>query len=284
MDPDSGGDFTSSAIFKTTVITVAFSSIYFFKTQKTFIFFKPPVVKPDTVMVKKKELLPQKQKKKKTVYLTFDDGPNKGTKNVMDIVNEEQVPVTLFVIGQHVYGSRYQSAIYDSVCQSNLFEIANHSYTHAFENRFNRFYEMPDSAAKDFERCADSLHLVSNIIRTPGRNIWRTDSITCTDIKSSITAADTLFEKGFKAVGWDLEWHFNKEQRPVQSPEEMLNEIDSAFAKNKTKTTDHLVLLAHDKVYIGYDDSASLHNFIIQLKKKDEFNFEQVSQYPGLKP
>ena len=45
----------------------------------------------------------------------------------MDIVEEEQVPVTLFVIGEHVYGSRYQLALYDSVSQNSLFEIANHS-------------------------------------------------------------------------------------------------------------------------------------------------------------
>lgn len=285
MDPDSGGDFTSSTIFKTTVLTVAFTSIYFFKTHKSTSVFKPPALNPDTVVVKKETVsIPKKKKKKKTIYLTFDDGPNKGTKNVMNIVEEEQIPVTLFVIGEHVYGSRLQSALYDSVSQNNLFEIANHSYTHAFENRFNSFYQLPDSALKDFERCADSLHLTSNIIRTPGRNIWRTDSISCTDIKTSIAAADTLYGNGFKALGWDLEWHFNKEQRPVQTADEMITQIDSAFAKNKTKTTDHLVLLAHDQVYISSDDSAVLHNFIIQLKKKDEYNFEQVSQYPGLQP
>ncbi|MEO8771388.1 MAG: polysaccharide deacetylase family protein [Ferruginibacter sp.] len=286
MESEPGGDFSSSAIFKTTVLTVAFTSFYFFRTHKSTDIFKPPVVKPDSavVAVKKKEIFPVKKKKKRTIYLTFDDGPNKGTKNVMDIVEEEQVPVTLFVIGEHVYGSRYQLALYDSVSQNSLFEIANHSFTHAFENKYREFYEYPDSAAKDFERCADSLHLTSNIIRTPGRNIWRTDSISCTDLKSSIVAGDTLYAKGFKAMGWDLEWHFNDQHKLVQTTDEMLNEIDSAFAKNKTKTTDHLVLLAHDIVYIGSDDSASLHNFIIQLKKKDEYNFETVSKYPGMSP
>ena len=285
MEPDPGGDITSSAIFKTTVLTVAFTSFYFFRTQKSTTVYKPVPVKTDTaVVVKKKELLPSKKKKKKTIYLTFDDGPNKGTHHVMQIMKAEQVPVTLFVIGEHVYGSRLQTCMYDSVSTCSLFEIANHSYTHAFENKFNKFYQLPDSAVKDFERCADSLHLTSNIIRTPGRNIWRTDSISSTDLKNSIAAADSLFDKGFIAVGWDLEWHFNKEQRPVQSVDEMLAEIDSAFSKNKTKTTDNLVLLAHDQVYIGPDDSASLHNFIIQLKKKDEYNFETVSKYPGVNP
>lgn len=284
MEPDPGGDFTSSAIFKTTALTVAFTSIYFFRTQKSTVIFKTVLAKPDTVVVTKKELPPVKKKKKKTIYLTFDDGPNKGTHHVMQIMKEEQVPVTLFVIGEHVYGSRLQLAMYDSVSTCSLFEIANHSYTHAFENRYNKFYQLPDSALKDFERCADSLHLTSNIIRTPGRNIWRTDSITSTDIRSSISAADTLFENGFKAMGWDLEWHFNNQQRPVQTANEMIIEIDSAFAKHKMKTADHLVLLAHDQVYIGPDDSASLHNFIIQLKNKDEYNFETVSKYPGMNP
>ena len=286
MDPDSGGDFTSSAIFKTTVLTVAFTSLYILKTShRTTPVFKSFTLKTDSVAVtKKKETPPARKKKKKTIYLTFDDGPNKGTKNVMSIVEAEQIPVTLFIIGEHVYGSRLQGALYDSVSQNQLFEIANHSYTHAFENRFDKFYSLPDSVIKDFSRCADSLHLTSNIIRTPGRNIWRTDSVSCTDLKNSIAAADSLYDHGFKAIGWDVEWHFNREQRPVQSVDEMLNEIDSAFARNKTKTTDHLVLLAHDQVYIGADDSASLHNFIIQLKMKDEYNFETVNKYPGVTP
>ncbi|CAN5788335.1 polysaccharide deacetylase family protein [soil metagenome] len=282
MDPDPGGYFNSSTIFKTSLLTIAFSSFYFYRTEKHFTFFKIPISKPDTVAsIAKKQQKPLKRKKK-TIYLTFDDGPNKGTRNLMRIVQQEKVHVSLFVIGEHVYGSRYQSAIYDSVSSDELFEIANHSYTHAFENKFDKFYAVPDSAVKDFIRCADSLHLTTNIVRTPGRNIWRTDSISSTDLKNSVAAADSLQNKGFKAMGWDLEWHFNGQQRLVQTMQEMLNEVDSAFAHNRTKTTDHLVLLAHDQVYANSDDSASLQNFIIQLKNKDEYNFETVSEYPGI--
>ena len=283
MDPDSGGYLNNSAIFKTSVLTVAFSSFYFYRTDKQFFLFKPFKATADTVVAKvvTKEVKPVK-KKKKTIYLTFDDGPNKGTRAVMNIVKQENIPVTLFVIGEHVYGSRYQSAIYDSVSQNSLFEIANHSYTHAFENRFDKFYAAPDSAVKDFMRCADSLNLTTNIIRTPGRNIWRTDSTISTDLKNSIATADSLQSKGFKALGWDLEWHFNGQQRLVQSFEQMLNEVDSAFANNRTKMTGQLVLLAHDQVYANAEDSASLQQFIIQLKSKDEYDFETVSKYPGI--
>lgn len=283
MDPDSGGSFYNSAIFKTSVLTITFSTFYYYRTEKPLIPSRHVAPKADTAIVtvaKKKELKPGK--KKKTIYLTFDDGPNKGTRAVMHIIQQENVPVTLFVIGEHVYGSRYQSAIYDSVSQNNLFEIANHSYTHAFENKFDKFYAAPDSALKDFTRCADSLNLTSNIIRTPGRNIWRTDSISSTDLKNSTAAADSLQNNGFKAIGWDLEWHFNGQQRLVQTFEEMLNEVDSAFAKNKTKMVNQLVILAHDQVYANPDDSASLQQFINRLKSKDEYDFETVSKYPGV--
>ena len=281
MDPDPGGNLYDTATFKASLLTVAFSSLYFYKTGKQEIPFKPPTPVPDTVVVTVIKAKPP-AKKKKTIYLTFDDGPNKGTRNVKRIITAGQLPVTLFVIGEHVYGSNYQSAIYDSLSRDSLFEIANHSFTHAFENKYRQFYENPDSAVKDFARCADSLNLRTNIIRTPGRNIWRTDSSRKTDIKSSEATADSLYAHGFKAIGWDLEWHFNAEQRLVQSADEMLREIDSAFARRRTNMPEHLVILAHDQIYSNSDDSCSLHTFIDQLKQRDSFEFNFISQYPGV--
>lgn len=38
-------------------------------------------------------------KKKKKLYITFDDGPNKGTRNVLHIVKDEGVPVSFFIVG-----------------------------------------------------------------------------------------------------------------------------------------------------------------------------------------
>ena len=125
----------------------------------------------------------------KTIYLTFDDGPNKGPKNMMHIVQDDEIPGTLFIVGEHVYGSTAQNAIFDSLVTCKYFEIANHSFTHAFKNKFAKFYQIPDSVLNDFKRCADSLHLTANIIRTPGRNIWRTGLINRTDINSSKAAA-----------------------------------------------------------------------------------------------
>ncbi len=241
-------------------------------------FFNPPVFTEDTIaVVEKKPIV-----KAKTIYLTFDDGPNRGTQHVADVAIAEQVSVTFFIIGEHVQNSSQQFNMFDSLKNNKLFEIANHSYTHCRGCGYASFYSRPDSAIKDFEKAAATLNLSSNIIRTPGRNIWRLQNIHCTDIKNSTAAADSLQSHGFTAIGWDLEWHFTKEQTCQQTPAQMLDEVDSAFAKNKTKTPGHLVLLAHDNMYRSSADSASLHNFIISLKQKDEYNFETVSEYPGI--
>ena len=281
MDPDSGGYFNCSMLIKASVLTVSFTAITFYREETSFIPLKMPASKKNVVAEKIAVKQPAR-KKRKTIYLTFDDGPDKGSKNVMAILKEEHVPATLFIIGENIYGSRLQEALYDSARGCSLFEIANHSYTHAFENRYNQFYNEPDSAVHDFKRCADSLNLSTHIIRTPGRNIWRTLHISSTDLKASAATGDSLYNNGFQAIGWDEEWHFDKTQRLVQTDSEMVSMIDSAFAHNRTKTKDQLVLLAHDCTFLTSDDSARLHRFIAALKKKNEYDFETLSQYPGL--
>jgi peptidoglycan-N-acetylglucosamine deacetylase len=290
MDPDPADGFfpyrlmeqATTQIVKTTFMTVAFTACQTYKPETTVTATAVSFSKTDTTVVTVIKADAPK-KKKKTIYLTFDDGPNKGTKNMMHIIQEEEIAVTLFIVGEHVYGSKEQTAIFDSIVNCRFFEIANHSFTHAFKNKYVKFYQVPDSAVKDFKRCADSLQLTANIIRTPGRNIWRTALIKSTDIKSSAAAADSLFANGFIEVGWDLEWHYDDRFKLKNSSDEMMLQVDSMFTHAKTKTPDHLVLLAHDQVYEDPCDSTELRQFIIKLKAKNEYNFEPVSRYPDLK-
>jgi peptidoglycan/xylan/chitin deacetylase (PgdA/CDA1 family) len=243
---------------------------------------KPLVISPPT----KKQLAhkpPIAKKKKKKLYLTFDDGPNKGTSKVWRIMQQENVPVTFFIIGEHVYASRYQQNIFDSLQASNDVAICNHSYTHALHNNFNGYYAMPDTVVQDFNRCTDSIKTNNTICRTPGRNIWRMKTITCTDLKNSIAAADSLKKAGYVIMGWDLEWHYDGSNNTLKNSEdELLVQIDSVFKYNKTKTINQLVLLAHDQVYADAIDSAILHQLIKKLKLRDDIELELATNYPGI--
>ncbi|RYY87049.1 MAG: hypothetical protein EOO15_12935, partial [Chitinophagaceae bacterium] len=74
---------------------------------------------------------PKAKKARKKLYLTFDDGPNKGTRNVWTIVRDEGVPVSFFLVGEHVFDSKGQQALFDSLRNVPFIELCNHSYSHA---------------------------------------------------------------------------------------------------------------------------------------------------------
>lgn len=63
----------------------------------------------------------------KKAYLTFDDGPTtKATEKILDILKEENVKATFFVVGKHVKG-------YPNIVKREYEEghyIANHGYNH----------------------------------------------------------------------------------------------------------------------------------------------------------
>lgn len=244
-----------------------------------------PVAQQDTSRPKEKKPPPvaiKPKKKKKKIYLTFDDGPNKGTSNVLDIMQQEEVPVTFFIVGEHVFASPGQTQVWDSLKMARNIELCNHSYTHA-HNRYDKFYQQPDSVVNDIKRTREELLPETNIVRTPGRNTWRIDSLHFTDIKKSKAAVDSLQQAGFIVLGWDLEWHYDHKTLQVKSTaDEMLTQVDSMFSKGKTKVKDNLVLLAHDQVYQKSSDSMQLRDFIQKLKKKDDYELALVSSYPGI--
>lgn len=243
-----------------------------------------PIKKQTTIAVATQTTPPVRKKKKKKIYLTFDDGPNKGTRKVLGIVQQEQVPVTFFLIGEHVFASTSQRATWDSLRVAESIELCNHSHTHAWNNRYNKFYEQPDSVVNDFKRCHDSLDLTNTISRTPGRNIWRVDTLSYTDLKRSAAAADSLQQAGFTIIGWDLEWHYDHKSFTLKNKsDELLLQIDSLFAWNKTRIPEHLVVLAHDQVYDDSNDSAELHQLIKKLKARDDYELLVTSKYPGVK-
>lgn len=235
-------------------------------------------------MTKPVAVVPAKpEKKKKKIYLTFDDGPNLGTPNVLHIVREEQIPVTFFVIGEHTAASRLQQATWDSLRNLPLAELCNHSYSHAWRNRYNKFYASPDSVVKDFDQTREMLQLDNHIARTPGRNAWRIDSLKFTDNAKSRTAVDSLQQAGYTVVGWDLEWHFNpKTMNVTADADQLVRQIDTLFARNRTKRPDNLVILAHDQAYRGTPDTIELRKLIRKIKQNDNYEFAVVSTYPGV--
>jgi hypothetical protein len=199
-------------------------------------------------------------------------------------MQEEDVPVTFFIVGEHVFASVGQQQTWDSLKMAKQIEICNHSYTHAGHNHYEAYYNKPDSVVNDFKRSKDSLKLDNNVCRTPGRNAWRIDTLQYTDLRKSKIAVDSLEKAGFAIMGWDLEWHYNPRDLTLENTaDDLMRQIDSVFAHHKTRSPERLVLLAHDQVYADVNDSIELHNFIHMLKLNEDYELELVSSYPGIK-
>ncbi|WP_276878102.1 polysaccharide deacetylase family protein [Chryseobacterium joostei] len=218
---------------------------------------------------------------KRVIYLTFDDGPNQGTENLLKILDKRNVCATAFLVGKHAYGSTRQKKDFELLKQNPLIELANHSFTHA-HNKYTDFYRNAESVVHDFDIAKDSLKLHDKIARTPGRNIWRLNNINVTDIKSSTAAADGLKKAGYKVIGWDLEWRPSQKMTLKGSHEAMLKKVDSIFLNDLEKTSRHLVFLTHDQYLRDTDSINELDLFIEKLQKSNRFVFRKISQYPKI--
>ncbi len=220
---------------------------------------------------------------KKYIYLTFDDGPQHGTTTCYEICKADSIKATFFMVGLHTAKKTDGKKIV-AMIRAGYPEIllANHSYTHA-NDKYVFFYHHPEMAAQDFFEAQDFLHVPYKIVRLPGNSAWMGDTV----IKASNLVRPVvriLDSAGYNAIGWDVEWHFQKKTaRPVQSPQKLAEQVDTSFARNHTHTPNHLVILTHDRMFQRPEDAAALDSFIHILKQNPDYILETVDHYPGLK-
>lgn len=248
------------------------------------IIIKP--VTPDSTAIKEKariDSLAKANDPRKKIYLTFDDGPNAGTMNVLNAVIEEQVPVSFFVVAKHVYDSREQRLTWEKLKTTPGIELCNHSYSHA-GNRYSKFYRDPQKVIADFKRSNDSLQFSNKVARMPGRNAWRIDSIRNTDVKESRIAIDSVYLAGFSIMGWDVEWGFDHQTfAPDADTSLLFRRIENLLNDEATKKPGHLVLLAHDQAFRTEEDIQLLKAVLRYFKNNPEYELLPASRYPGVK-
>ena len=219
----------------------------------------------------------------KYIYLSFDDGPLPGTGNCINICANQQVAATFFEVAFHQTRSSFGRNLYKKISASpTLFEIANHSYSHAFYGDYINYYHQADSALLDFLKAGQILQTKNKLARLPGNNAWNT-----AEIKRASGLVRPLVKKmdsvGLNVVGWDMEWRFNQLGKPIDAPEKIAALADSLLLLNKTKTKNHLVILMHDHEFRASADSAKLARMITLLKRNPHYQFRKLTSYPGLK-
>lgn len=129
------------------------------------------------------------ESEEKEIYLTFDDGPSdRVTPKILDILKDEGVSATFFIVGEHARTRKYliKREHDEGHC------VAVHSYTHKYED----IYSSPNALIKDIDACNDVIEEVigtrSRIYRFPGGSFT---------VKADLLAH--VISKGMKYVDWN---------------------------------------------------------------------------------
>jgi chitin deacetylase len=99
----------------------------------------------------------------KVIALTFDDGPwPESTAQVLDILKQNQIKGTFFVIGQNV--KNYPGLLKREIAEGHV--IGNHTWHHWYQ------FLNPQAAAYEIDHTADQIYQVTgiktNLFRPPG--------------------------------------------------------------------------------------------------------------------
>lgn len=161
----------------------------------------------------------------KVVYLTFDDGPSdRVTPKILDILKEEDVKATFFIVGTAAENRKY--LLEREISEGHT--VAVHSYTH----EYSQIYSSAENLLADIDKCNELIKSVtgsySTVYRFPGGSYGLRNEL-----------IEAVKGHGMKYVDWnasicDAEYY--------AAPQEILyaNAINSSKGRNK------VILLAHD--------------------------------------
>lgn len=136
----------------------------------------------------------------KVVYLTFDDGPSKVTPQVLDVLKQEGVPATFFVMAAE-NNKEFLPTLERTVAEGHL--VALHTCTHEYK----KIYQNADSFWEDIEALKQAIAPYgcgeANILRFPGGSSNTVSrKYGGSDLMKTLKAQAT--EKGYRYVDWNV--------------------------------------------------------------------------------
>ena len=190
---------------------------------------------------------------KKVAYLTFDDGPSNNTHQILDILKQNNIKATFFVLGSQVeIFPETTNRIYNEGHY-----IANHGYSH----KYSEIYQSPEQVLNEFNQCnqivAKTINVPeynSHLFRFPGGSVGGKYA----ELKKQ---AITLLEQNdILHIDWNS----------LTGDSEKVNPTEEYLMDNLQKTTEgknSLVILMHDAgdKILTYD---MLPNLISYLREK----------------
>lgn len=190
---------------------------------------------------------------KKIAYLTFDDGPTKkATGKILDILAEENIRATFFVIGS--YANHHPDLVKRAFDEGHY--IANHTYHHSNSILFKSqsdFLSEIKSTDNEIGKAIGIPDYSSHLFRFPNgymSPIYK---------KEKKWATSLLSEMNYLFVDWNC---LNRDSEKIYSTSDLLQNLKSS-SKNKGS----LVILMHDTFDLS-DTPSALKDSILYLKSE----------------
>jgi peptidoglycan-N-acetylglucosamine deacetylase len=188
-----------------------------------------------------------------TVYLTFDDGPGKLTPKVLDILRDEKVTATFFVLGEHV--KQYPDSIKRMAEEGH--SIGNHTYNHQYNNLYPVFKMFWGQIEQTDQALQEAAGVNTNLIRAPGGTFSHFDAF----------YFYYLDQAGYSVFDWN-----------VDSGDSLRANVPMAeIVRNATSTAlkHEMIVLMHDSS--GHDETVRALPEIIRFYKERGYKFAPLS-------
>jgi len=195
-------------------------------------------------------------KEKRVIYLTFDDGPSKITDKVLDILTENQIKATFFIIGNQING--FEDVV--KRINNDGHSIGLHTYTH----KFKFIYSNKNNFINEMLKCRNEISrltgISSNIIRFPGGSSKRLTN----------AYLNKLHSYNFKIYDWNMVT--SDGLNPKTCPDKLYRDA----TKNKEKLSSIILLLHCD--YMHTNTYLALPK-IIKFYKEQGYEFKVITEY-----
>ncbi|CAG7657751.1 polysaccharide deacetylase family protein [Paenibacillus allorhizosphaerae] len=195
---------------------------------------------------------------KPTVYLTFDDGPSKQTPQVLDILKQEEVKGTFFVLGEQVQAQ--QELVRRMVREGHA--VGNHTYNHVYKELYADFSAFWGQIQRTEQAVEDAAGVRPRMVRAPGGTFGNFDPF----------YFYYLDQAGYEIYDWNID---SGDSARVGVP---AKEIYDTVAKGPFRH--EVVVLMHDSS--GHGETVKALPQIIALFKSKGYQFEVLS--PEVKP
>ncbi|EDT72529.1 polysaccharide deacetylase family protein [Clostridium perfringens] len=205
----------------------------------------------------------------KYVFLTFDDGPSPLTEQVLDILKNENVKGTFFMLGSRLdSGQAPKESLKRAIEEGNA--IANHSYSHNFKKLYPGNITDVNYFMDEFKRTNDIMRDVlgvefdTNVLRMPGgynSRVYYKD-------RNLEELNNNLESNRIVSIDWNA-LNGDAEGKPYT-----LNEMID-YVKRTSKGKNQVVLLMHDT--FGKEKTVKILPEIIKYYKEEGYEFKTIS-------